>query len=253
MTAVSSDHEILSFHEPEGIGARGTLVLIPGRGEQPGVYRRSGQRFANDAYRVHVVGDPTLDAARTKDQIARTIDRAVAPGPVVLIGSDTGSLLAALLVAKQRLTGVDALILAGLPSPETNTPAARSWDEELDARTTCPTHRGRISDALVTPGALYEPIPGDWVERAALSRISQPILGLHGQEDPISPLDGVRDLYASAPAAELVSIAGARHDVLNDQTHRTVAATAVLWLERLRNGSDLAAIAHPEQIEADVV
>ena len=41
--------------------------------------------------------------------------------------------------------------------------------------------------------------------------------------------------------AELVSIAGARHDVLNDLSHRTVAATIVLWLERLRLGRELRA------------
>ncbi len=42
------------------------------------------------------------------------------------------------------------------------------------------------------------------------------------------------------PRAELVSITGAPHDVLNDQTHRTAAATVVLFLERLRAGQSLA-------------
>ena len=44
----------------------------------------------------------------------------------------------------------------------------------------------------------------------------------------------VRDRYAAASSAELVSITGGRHDVLNEQTHRTVAAAIVLFLERIR-------------------
>jgi hypothetical protein len=41
----------------------------------------------------------------------------------------------------------------------------------------------------------------------------------------------------------LVTIAGGRHDVLNDVTHRTVAATIVLFLERLRLGAKMPEIA----------
>jgi alpha-beta hydrolase superfamily lysophospholipase len=244
---------VLSFHEPKGPAPRGTLVVVPGRGEQPAVYTRFGQRLAFDAYRIHVVGDPTVDPEHVKRQVERAADAGVAPAPVVLVGSDTGAIFAAALLADRQLENIDALILAGLPNPETPVEAADSWDEELDARTTCPTHRGRISDSLVTPGALYEPIPGDWTQQTDLSQIEQPILAFHGQEDPISAIEWARDLYGAARAAELVSIGGARHDVLNDQTHRTVAATTVLWLERLRAGNGLAPIARSEPVGADIV
>jgi hypothetical protein len=68
---------------------------------------------------------------------------------------------------------------------------------------------------------------------------SGPPLGLHGGADTISPLDQARGHYPGA----LVTIAGGRHDVLNDVTHRTVAATIVPFLERLRLGADLPVIA----------
>ena len=68
---------------------------------------------------------------------------------------------------------------------------------------------------------------------------SGPPLGLHGGADTISPLDEARGHYPGA----LVTIAGGRHDVLNDVTHRTVAATIVPFLERLRLGADLPVIA----------
>jgi hypothetical protein len=44
-------------------------------------------------------------------------------------------------------------------------------------------------------------------------------------------------------------ITGGRHDVLNDVTHRTVAATIVLFLERLRLGAELPRIAIRERID----
>jgi alpha-beta hydrolase superfamily lysophospholipase len=241
----------LSFIEPEGgPPQRGTVVVVPGRGERAEVYRRFGTRLSVDAYRVHVVTDPTVDPDGAREQIAGAIDGA-AQTPIVLAGSDTGALFAAALVANGEVRP-DGLILAGVPLAQDADLAAGSWDDELDARTTCPTHRGRLSESLVSPGALYGVVPESWLEQATLSAIDLPILGLHGRDDPITPLDAVRDAFAQAPEAELVGIADARHDVLNNMSHRTVAATVVLWLERLKLGRELPAIAIAEPLGADV-
>ena len=75
-----------------------------------------------------------------------------------------------------------------------------------------------------------------------------PVLGLHGAVDPVSLLSAARKQYAAAPRAELVSIADGRHDAFNDITHRTAAATVVLFLERLRAGTALPLIAVQEQL-----
>jgi alpha-beta hydrolase superfamily lysophospholipase len=237
---------LLSFTEPDGLKARGTIVVLPGRGESPDVYRRFGMRLAFDAYRVHVVTDPTTDPDAARDQLAQVTEPDLASAPLVLLGSDTGALFAADLLAAGQVSGFDGLILAGLPVVQEAT-AADSWDEELDQRTTCPTHRQRISSEIVRPGALYESVPDGWLERAALESIRLPVLALHGEEDSISPVEVARARYASAPAVEIVEVAQARHDVLNNQTHRTVAATVVLWLERLREDDDLALIASHHQ------
>lgn len=97
-------------------------------------------------------------------------------------------------------------------------------------------------------GALYEPVPDGWAEQADLKAVTLPVLGLHGAADPVSPLAEARAKYAAAPRAELVSITGGVHDAFNDITHRTAAATVVLFLERLRNGNDLAPIAVRESL-----
>ncbi len=58
MTLLDQHVSVRTWTEPEGIATRGTLVVIPGRGEQPGHYERFGRRVATDGYRVHAVTDP---------------------------------------------------------------------------------------------------------------------------------------------------------------------------------------------------
>jgi pimeloyl-ACP methyl ester carboxylesterase len=235
-TLVSSDVPVISWSEPDGIAPRGTLIVIPGRGERPELYERFGRRISSDGYRVHAVADPTEDAALAVSQISGQ-----------LAGSDTGALFAAGLVAPGQVAGVDALVLAGLPVVTDVSPAV-GWDAELESRTACPAHRARLAGTGLRRGALYDPVPEGWVSLADLSAVRQPVLGIHGAEDPVSPLAAVRASYAVAPHAELISITGGKHDALNDVTHRTAAATVVEFLERLRLGADLPAIATREAL-----
>jgi alpha-beta hydrolase superfamily lysophospholipase len=243
---------VASWTEPEGLNPRGTVIVIPGRGERPGVYERFGRRLAGDAYRVHAVANPVDDPAVTEEQIKGLAD---GPKPLVLAGSDTGALFAVALAASGRLPAVGALILAGLPAdvPVDETAAQTAtdesgWEAELEARTACPTHRGKLAGDVLRRGALYEPVPDGWAGQADLKAVSLPILGLHGAADPVSPLPRARQLYITAPRAELVTIADGRHDAFNDITHRTAAAIVILFLERLRNGSHLRPIAVQEYL-----
>ena len=254
MTLTTERATAAHWAEPEGIAPRGTLILIPGRGESPELYERFGRRIASDGSRVHAVADPVADPALATSQV---LGVAAEARPYVLVGSDAGALFAAGLVASGRVTGADALVLAGLPArPEptavepaaADAPPAGSWEAELEARTACPTHRGRLAGQGLRRGALYEPVPDGWESLADLGRITLPVLCLHGAADPVSPLADARERYAQAPRAELVSITGGVHDVLNDATHRTVAATVVLFLERLRLGAELPPIAVSEKL-----
>ena len=237
---------VASWTEPEGLNPRGTVIVVPGRGEEPGVYERFGRRISADAYRVYAVANPVDDPAAAEAQVKSLLD---GPKPVVLAGSDTGALFAAGLVASGRLPGADALLLAGFPAEaDSDDGTANDWEAELEARTSCPTHRGKLAGDILRRGALYEPVPDGWAEQADLKAVPLPILGIHGAADPVSPLGEAREKYAAAPRAELVSITGGVHDAFNDITHRTAAATVILFLERLRNGKDLAPIAVPESL-----
>ncbi|MFJ5304594.1 alpha/beta hydrolase [Streptomyces sp. NPDC088350] len=225
-----------SWDEPEGLAARGTLIVLAGRGEHGGVYERFGRRLAFDAYRVRVLGDPTADPA-VLEQAAKLLADESLPGPKVLVGSDTGARYALQLAAEQT-AGVDALILAGLP---TGAWTSGSWEEEAAARTACPTHQGRLTnDPDFRRGAIDE-TPDLPEPRLDLVRV--PVLALHGKDDTVSPLGQALSVYDGHSGVHTVTFVGGRHDVLNDALHRTVAATVVLFLERLRLSPELPAIA----------
>ncbi|GGU02932.1 alpha/beta hydrolase [Streptomyces coeruleorubidus] len=242
---MSSPQPVHAWDEPEGIAPRGTLVLLPGRGEHGGVYERFGSRIAADGYRVRALPDPSPAPETVTDQAAKLLRDETLPGPRVLAGSDTGALYAAWLAARGT-PGLDALILAGLPTAPRALAATPDWEAELDQRTACPTHRGRLaSDDAFRRGALTDTAAADL---PTLEGISVPVLALHGADDTVSPLPAAGLTYRALPGVELVSLAGTRHDALNDVTHRTAAATIVLFLERLRLSPGLAPIAVREDL-----
>lgn len=238
---------------------RGTVVVLPGRGEHGGVYERFGRRLAYDAYAVHALDIAPHDPAETVRELVAKI-AADAVGPVVLAGSDTGA-LHALRVATAGEGSISGLILVGLLSASASSSPAFSdpdsagsgsagedsggsdqdaWDRELEIRTACPTHRARLTgDAAFERGALTAPVPADLLATLAddaLDGLAVPALVLHGAEDPVAPLSAARALAARLPAAELAVARTPAHDVLNDAIHRTIAAHVVQWLERLRDG-----------------
>ncbi|MEU6387839.1 alpha/beta hydrolase [Streptomyces sp. NPDC046939] len=235
-------------HAPEGLLTRGTVVVVPGRGETRAAYDRLGKRLAADAYRVRVVDaeEPAAeDLPAALDALGARIAAAVPEGdtvrPLVLVGADTGAAaLAALFGREEDVPGLrpDALVLAGLPGNGAAATAA-TWDEELDVRTTCPTHRGVLTgDAQVRRGALGAPVPDSLLDAAHATASGLPHLLLVGDGDPLADHDALTGLSKRLPRARLAAVRGARHDVLNDQQHRSVAAEIVTFLEALRGAPD---------------
>src|ERR1700733_11189722 len=112
---------------PDGLRTRGTVIVVPGRGETSAAYARFGSRLAYDAYRVRIVDTPGIDPAdvaafltelglRLSEAVTDLSDQLVRP--LVLAGSDLGAAAIAALLAGTG-PGAEwwpqAVILAGLP------------------------------------------------------------------------------------------------------------------------------------------
>lgn len=199
---------------------RGTLALVAGRAETAAVYQRFGARLSADGYTVAVFpGDGAESAVAWLG--------AQEDAPRVLVGSDSGA--SAVLAALTRGDVADAAIVAGIVLDAERAPT----DAE---RTACPVHLGVLAKVHDEPTAAVTQ-PADGLPPAAdLAAISAPVLAIHGGADPVSPFEQAAELLAAIPDVELLETVDGLHDALNDQTHRSVAASIVLWLERLRTG-----------------
>jgi alpha-beta hydrolase superfamily lysophospholipase len=235
------------YFAPQGLRVRGTVVVVPGRGETRTTYGRLGRRLAADAYRVRVLDAPALDGDAALAELESRLGAALAgtaaegenvTGPLVVLGADSGAAaVAALLGGAETGSAVraDALVLAGLPGRGAG--PAGSWEDELDVRTACPTHRGTLTeDPRVRRGSLGLSLPDAVLAAAQEVRTALPVLFLVGDADPLADHEGLRRTAKAAPRARLSVVRGAHHDVLNDLQHRSVAAELVGFLETLREG-----------------
>jgi alpha-beta hydrolase superfamily lysophospholipase len=238
------------YFAPEGLRTRGTVIVVPGRGETPATYARFGSRLAFDAYRVRVIGAPQAGAgnataflAELAGKLSEAVD-GVAGGardglvrPLVLAGSDLGAAGIAALLARPDQDFAwwpQAAVLAGLPGHGTR--AGGEWDAELDVRSHCPVHRGVLSaDAALQRGALTEAVPDQLLDAAYAEAADLPQLLLVGDADPLADRPALEQTAKALPKGRLTVVRGAHHDVLNDLQHRSVAAEVVTFLEILRN------------------
>ncbi|MCU1440922.1 MAG: alpha/beta hydrolase family protein [Rhodoglobus sp.] len=219
------------WDEPTGATPRGTIIVLAGRGESPAVYSRFGRRLSADAYRVRAVRDVTESVAFSA-QLVRSLVAESEVGPVVLVGSDAGAVLA-LRIASDRRSGVAAVVTAGLPR---GTGIIADEYAQLDVRTACPVHRQVLANPeLADPRALARDLP-DGLTLPRPGDITVPLLALHGSADVVATTAEALSYYDEVPRARVAIVDQGLHDILNDVTHRSVAASIVLFLEELRNG-----------------
>ncbi|MGQ4437130.1 alpha/beta hydrolase [Streptomyces sp. SAS_260] len=232
------------YFGPEGLRVRGTVLVVPGRGETRSTYTRFGRRLAADAYRVRVVDAPDLGtedltalAARLSEAAEDTAADDGVVRPLVLVGADSGAAAVAALLDREPGVRPDAVVLAGLPGRSPGIAAtAGTWDEELDVRTSCPAHRGALTeDPEVRRGSLDEAVPEAVLGAAYDSETAVPTLLLVGDADPLADHEALAQSAKSRAADRLSVVHGAHHDVLNDLQHRSAAAEVVTFLETLRN------------------
>lgn len=217
------------WNGPEGVNVRGTVVVITGRGESCDVYRRFGSRVAADAYQVAAIESDGRTSAEIGDEIRALRDDPWSVSPLVLSGSDSGAAQALSLASE--ISGVKAVLISGLLTDDSRLPTG--WDAQIEAKTACPTHQGALRRAA-TEVDVSAP-----VETGPTPTLSIPVLALHGSDDQISPLNAALSRYEEFPNVTIKVVEGGRHDAFNDISHRSVAATVVLFLESLKLGAEL--------------
>jgi alpha-beta hydrolase superfamily lysophospholipase len=243
----------IRYDGPAELRTRGRILVVPGRGESQATYGRLATRLAADSYHVRVLAPPVIGPADVDGAVtrfARSVVQDTEPDtragpdggdrPLVLIGADTGALAIAAVLAQGALTGrppqPDAVVLAGLPGRGRQ--HGGDWAGELDARTQCSAHRGVLGgDAQVQRGSLATAVPDELIDLAFTDRAAARHLVLIGDLDPLSDREEIAQYVKALPAGQLAVVAGARHDVLNDLPHRSVAAAIVGFLERLRGSA----------------
>jgi alpha-beta hydrolase superfamily lysophospholipase len=238
----------LDFSEPAGLKPRGTLIVLPGRGETAHIYKRFGGRLAADAYRVRVLVNGAYSPDEPLESVQAALTAAIADlgdeliRPLVLVGSDASAAVLSAVVADSDPEAAwwpDGLVLAALPGYGEHE-IGDQWESELDARTHCPVHRGVLSnDESVSRQSISAAVSAELLDQAYASRSSVPQLLLVGDSDPIADRGALSDLARALPAARLGVVRGGHHDILNDLQHRAVAAEIIGFLEALRDSKPL--------------
>jgi pimeloyl-ACP methyl ester carboxylesterase len=205
---------------------RGTVLVLPGRGDATSHYSRLAARLAADGYAVEIA---PAEISSVTDVVAAW-SAGESGGVRVAIGVDSSAgFLAAALADDLLEPAPSGAVFAGAAVPGTEPDAGgRHAVDELAERSACPVHRGVVEASGAAPlsASLVRPV---W----PAGRSGVPVLALHGGADPISPLEATAPLHAGWNG-ERVIVAGGLHDVLNDVHHRSVAAEIVVFLERVR-------------------
>lgn len=238
-------------------GARCAVVVLHGYGEHLGLYDPLARRLVADGHAVHAMDavghgrsdgeraviaswDDFVDDARTLVGLVRAQHPT---SPLVVVGHSGGALAAALLGMRDR-HAVDALVLSAGPllhqdwiqgwlaTGEAETPA----EDPTEGLSTHPDYvHALLHDPLTWKGGFRREtllaVVATWPEiRAGLDegRPAMPVLVVHGEADPVVPVEHAREVAARLPRATLRTFPGDLHDVLNehdrDDVHDTVAA-----------------------------
>lgn len=148
-------------------------------------------------------------------------------GPVVLFGWSLGAGLSIIAGRHPRVTAVATEAPYTLPQiPASRVMTARGLPG-----------MGMLRVALTTIGGTAWQRAGGPFDRAAhAARLTVPLLVLHGDRDPVCPLEGGQAIAAACPHGKMEAITGARHnDLWINPAFRSACSSALSqWLDAMR-------------------
>lgn len=203
---------------------RGTVVFLHGMGQHSGDYHHFAAALGQHGISVwaldhvgHGLTEGELGAAGPVPDLAanagRLISRAVGAGavaPIVLMGHSLGAGVA-LSLATSSPKCADGLILCGAPLGP-----------------------GRKSAPHVDPDRRERAEYWQDLRRQICVRLAEmPVLALHGEDDRIIPMDGVRATLDELEGVDLVTYPDAGHDLLHEPVRDEVAARVARFVLEL--------------------
>lgn len=246
---------------------RASIALSHGYGEHSGRYEHIAERlnaegFSLYAYdhRSHGHSPGTMGYIASFDQLVEDfgaftdhLGNQLGQPPEFIFGHSMGALVAvlhaqrrqprvkgmvlssgALKVADdvaplmQKISGVVSVLLPKLPVHRVD-PQGLSHDEAVV--------KAYVSDPLVYHGKMHARTGHGLMTHikeavARADRITQPVLILHGTDDPVATCDGSRDLHAAVASTDktLKLYEGAYHEVFNDDQKDAFMQDVVDWL-----------------------
>lgn len=175
---------------------RAALVFLHGMGQHTGHYHRFASGLAGHGIELWGI-----------DQAGHGLSEGTpgAPGDLADLADDAARLTAAAVAARPGLP----LVLMGHS-------LGAAVAIALLRRTRAP-FRGAV--LCGTPKSVArQPESADFADPGF------PVLAIHGADDRLAPLDGVRGWAAGVPGVELRVYPDAGHDLLHEKIHRTVTA-----------------------------
>jgi alpha-beta hydrolase superfamily lysophospholipase len=230
--------------------AQASIVFLHGFGEHSGLYHRLGNTLVSSGINLWALdeighgltageraviqsADDLVDNARRLVALAEA-DR---PGQGVwLAGHSLGAVAAALTAVREprRFAG---LILSGAAASPLDwviglgQEGAGELSLNAEDLSSDPFYLDELEfDPLAFTSAaggasLAAVLPPAWAELASeLPRLELPVLIVHGEQDPVVPVEHARAWAGRIARARLAEFPGARHDVLNETVHQQVAA-----------------------------
>lgn len=235
------------------------VVFLHGFGEHSGLYHRYADALVADGISVWAldqIGHGLSEGERAVvesiqdlvDNAQRLTDLVVAAEPhvaIVLAGHSLGAAAAAVSVIDHadRYVG---LVLSGAPvSPVAwvtelaESGANAAMDLDPGSLSADPFYLDELeNDPLAFTNAsgsraITSTLPETWRRLEAADAITLPLLLIHGEEDPVVPVEGVRIWAAGQPSATLRVFPHAHHDVLNDVVHADVSRIVAEFVRSL--------------------
>ena len=231
---------------------RAAVIFLHGFGEHTGVYHRYG--FALNAAGIDLWavdqfghgltagerGDfTTLEASgRLGDELARLATDATPGIPLVAQGHSFGAVATLWKLVDDAepyraavVSGAPLVPVAGLVDADSTfeiAPSQLSADPfYLDQMENDP-----LAFVDADGGPLARELDRGWdTFGAKLPGLTLPTLAVHGSNDPIAPVGAVRAYAEQIAALSLFELTGGGHDILNDVSHREVAARIAAFVD----------------------